>query len=214
MFSSIPEREQFKQFEQTFQLIESVMGFLPNSTLYMSQDPALLMSFMMLSKSVLKQDLKISLIDKIKNSVKFIKTMMQSDKQKDSLSMKYKWLIAYASSQAAGCFYCQQHTSHSARQMGITDEQMNEIFTYQNSPLFTRKEKAVIALGIAAGSVPNATTKQNFIELANYFTEKEILGLVAVTALFGFLNRWNSTLNTPLETIFTQNVNTTLQKDE
>ena len=203
MFSATPERTQFGDFEETFKLIESVMGFLPNSTLYMSQDPALLMSFMMLSKAVLKQEVKISFMDKISNSFKFLKTMMQSDRQKDSLPMKYKWLIAYASSHAAGCFYCQQHTSHSAKQIGISDEQISEIFTFQNSQLFTEKEKAVIALGIAAGSVPNATSKQHFVELANYFTEKEILGLVAVTALFGFLNRWNSTLNPPLEDIFT-----------
>ncbi len=207
MFSTTPKRSQFKEFESTFLLIESILGFLPNSTLYMSENPAIMMSFMMLSKSIMKQHEKVTFGSKIKNLLKFIKSMIKSDQALDTLSLKNKWLIAYAASQAAGCFYCQKHTHHSLEKLGVSPQQLEQIFTFRNSALFTDEEKAVIDLGIASGSVPNATQPQHFKTLAKYFSKKEILTLVSVSALFGFLNRWNSTLNTPLEEIFSAKKN-------
>ena len=37
------------------------------------------------------------------------------------------------------------------------------------------------------------------IELRKHWSEEQIVEIVGVIALFGFLNRWNDTLATPLE---------------
>jgi hypothetical protein len=47
--------------------------------------------------------------------------------------------------------------------------------------------------------VPNAVTDEMFAELRQHWTEEQIIEIVGVIALFGFLNRWNDTLATPLE---------------
>ena len=52
---------------------------------------------------------------------------------------------------------------------------------------------------LAAASVPNAVTDAMFAELRKYWTEEQIVEIVGVIALFGFLNRWNDTMATPLE---------------
>jgi len=38
-----------------------------------------------------------------------------------------------------------------------------------------------------------------FVELKKHWTEEQIVELVGVIAVFGFLNRWNDTMATPLE---------------
>jgi len=48
--------------------------------------------------------------------------------------------------------------------------------------------------------VPNAVTDDDFAELKRHYTEAQIVDIVAVIALFGFLNRFNDTMATELET--------------
>jgi hypothetical protein len=47
--------------------------------------------------------------------------------------------------------------------------------------------------------VPNAVTDDMFAELRKHWSEEQIVEIVGVIALFGFLNRWNDTMATPLE---------------
>jgi hypothetical protein len=47
--------------------------------------------------------------------------------------------------------------------------------------------------------VPNAVTDEMFTELRKHWTEEQIVEIVGVIATFGFLNRWNDTMGTPLE---------------
>lgn len=47
--------------------------------------------------------------------------------------------------------------------------------------------------------VPNAVTDADFAELKKHYSEAQIVDIVAVIALFGFLNRFNDTMATQLE---------------
>jgi len=47
--------------------------------------------------------------------------------------------------------------------------------------------------------VPNGVSDQDFAALKPHFDEDQIVDIVAVISGFGFLNRWNDTLATPLE---------------
>ena len=47
--------------------------------------------------------------------------------------------------------------------------------------------------------VPNATGPEHFEQLKKHFTDRQIVEIVAVISLFGFLNRWNDTMATTLE---------------
>ena len=50
-----------------------------------------------------------------------------------------------------------------------------------------------------AGQSPNGATSADFAECRRYYTDDQITAIVAVCALFGFLNRWNDTMATTLE---------------
>ena len=47
--------------------------------------------------------------------------------------------------------------------------------------------------------MPNAVTDADFAELRKHYTDAQIVDIVAVISLFGFLNRFNDTLATKLE---------------
>ena len=57
----------------------------------------------------------------------------------------------------------------------------------------------VVALAMAAGRVPNEATPAHFEALKAHFSDRQIVQIVAVIAMFGFLNRWNDTMATELE---------------
>jgi alkylhydroperoxidase family enzyme len=198
----LPKRKDFPEFEEIYKISESIMGFLPNSMLYMSKSPELLMSFLMLSKSVLKQKGKIGILGKMSLIFKFIVAMIKGERKQDTLGQDLRWFVAYAASYAAGCRYCKAHSSHSLSDYGISQEKFEQFFRYHESNLYSDRERSAIAIGLSAGSVPNSTNKTHFINLKKYFNDNEMIEIISIIALFGFLNRWNDTLGTPLEEIF------------
>ena len=52
---------------------------------------------------------------------------------------------------------------------------------------------------MASGENPNAATPEMFEALKARFNSRQIVQIVGIIALFGFLNRWNDTMATPLE---------------
>ena len=178
----LPRRE-LAEFEPFFEMVERVMGFVPNSMLTMGRVPDLLRAFSTLSATVLMSG---------------------------ALSPELKQLVAFVTSNSAGCRYCQAHTAHGAERMGATKEKLEAAFEFETSPLFTDAERAALHLARDAGLVPNATTGAHFEELNRHFNEQEIVEIVGVIALFGWLNRWNDTMGTELESAPLRFANSTL----
>jgi hypothetical protein len=58
--------------------------------------------------------------------------------------------------------------------------------------------------------VPNEATADHFETLRTHFTNRQIVQIVAVIAMFGFLNRWNDTMATTLEAMPAEFAATTL----
>ena len=168
------DRKSLEEFEELFKMVESFMGYLPNAHLTMSERPELLKAFSVLAGAVF---------------------------QSDGLDAGTKQLIALASSLSAGCKYCQAHTSHGAERAGIEEKKIADILNYSESEQFSESEKAVLDLAFAAGKVPNSSNQRHFDELIKYYSKKEIVDIVSVISLFGFLNRWNDTLGTALEDV-------------
>ncbi|PKP70916.1 MAG: fusion protein [Alphaproteobacteria bacterium HGW-Alphaproteobacteria-5] len=161
-----------RELDPIFAMIESAMGFLPNSLLIMARRPELVQAFAGLAAAVnLNSDLPPGLNN----------------------------MIAYMCSYAAGCMYCQAHTHHSAHRAGADTEKLEAIWEYETHPSFSEAERAALRFAQAAGQTPNAVTDADFEDLRKFYSEKQILQIVAVISLFGFLNRWNDTLGTPLE---------------
>ena len=148
------------------------MGFLPNDALVMARNPALLAALGALVGAV-----------------------YAPGRVDDGL----KRLVGLVSSAAAGCEYCTGHTAFTSRRHGVDAEKLAAVWEFEQSELFSAAEKAALRVAFLAGQTPNAVTDDEFAGLAAHFDEEQQLEIVAVIAMFGFLNRWNATIATDLE---------------
>jgi uncharacterized peroxidase-related enzyme len=112
-----------------------------------------------------------------------------------------KRLIAFVCSRSAGCQYCMAHQVGGSFRLGVNEKKFDAIWDYQTSLLYSDAERAALDVAVAAGCVPNAVTDEMFERLKKYWTEEQIVEIVATIAIFGFFNRWNDTMATPLEEI-------------
>lgn len=167
-----PSDSELEQLQPIFDATQAVMGFVPNSYYAMANWPELLNHFSGLAGTVLGTG---------------------------EVDRGLKQLVAFVVSNAAGCRYCQAHTSHNATKMGVSEEKLQAAFEFNSSDLFTEAEKSALDVALHAGMVPNATEPKHFDAMKGFFSDREIAEIVAVISVFGFLNRWNDTMSTTLE---------------
>ena len=76
---------------------------------------------------------------------------------------------------------------------------MENVWSYQTHPAFSEAERAALDLSIAASSVPNAVDEAMQARMREHWDEGEIVEILGVIALFGYLNRWNDSMGSALE---------------
>tara|TARA_R110002072_G_scaffold18878_8_gene70081 strand:- start:2766 stop:3362 length:597 start_codon:yes stop_codon:yes gene_type:complete len=150
------------------------LGFLPNSQRIMAHKPELLFGINELYKAIMHRT-------------------------EDSLPPGLLYLVGNASSLAAGCMYCVAHSAGAAKHNDIEEEKLAAMWEFETSDLFSEAERAAIRFAQASSSVPNMVTDEDFDELRKHFTEYQIVEMLSIIGLYGFFNRWNDTLATPLE---------------
>lgn len=149
------------------------LGFCPNSVLTMQRRPAIAKAFITLNKAVMENGGRVT-----------------SD---------LKRLVGYLASYTAGCQYCQAHTIRAAERYGAAEEKMHHIWDYRTHPAFNDAERAALDFAVAASTVPNGVDEDISTRLRLHWDEGEIVEILGVIALFGYLNRWNDSMGTPLE---------------
>jgi alkylhydroperoxidase family enzyme len=160
------------EYRRLEDLCIETLGFVPNSVLMMLRVPGLAQALGALNGAVMGA----GTVDK-----------------------GFKRLVAHMASRAAGCQYCQAHTAAGSQLHGVSADKLDALWGFERSALFNEAERVALELALAAGQVPNAVDDALFLLLRAYWTEEQILEIVGVISLFGFLNRWNDTLATPLE---------------
>ncbi len=153
---------------------EALMGFMPNDALVMARQPALLNAFLELVRAVYGPG---------------------------NVDPPLKRLIGMVASRRAGCHYCTAHTANGARTLGVPLAKLNALCDFANSALFSAAEVAALCIADGAAKVPNAVSDADYARLAQHYDAHQQVEIVAVISLFGFLNRWNATLDTELEDI-------------
>lgn len=91
------------------------------------------------------------------------------------------------------------HNAGGSLRSGIKDEKLAAVWEYKTSPLFTDAERVAIDFAIAAASQPNDVTDELFDQMKKYWSEGQIVEITSLIAYFGFMNRFNDTMATPLE---------------
>ena len=155
------------------EFFNETLGFAPNSVLTMQRRPEIAKAFIQLNKAVMDPS--------------------------NGVTSQLKRLVGYVSSHAAGCRYCQAHTALAAKRYGVEDDKLEAIWEFETSPLYDDAERAALRFAIAASSVPNMVDDALSEAMKEHWSESQIVEILGVVALFGYLNRWNDSMATSLE---------------
>lgn len=91
------------------------------------------------------------------------------------------------------------HTAGGSLRAGIDEQKLDAMWEYRTSALFSERERVALDFALAAASQPNDVSDALFAKMKQHWSENEIVEITAVVALFGFYNRYNDTMATPLE---------------
>jgi len=155
------------------EFFNETLGFCPNSVLTMQRRPAISKAFINLNKAVMANEGRVT--------------------------SALKRLIAWVSSNATGCRYCQAHAIRAAERYGAEQAQLDNVWEYKTHPAFSVAERAALDFSLAASMVPNVVDANIKTALYAHWNEGEIVEMLGVISLFGYLNRWNDSMGTILE---------------
>ena len=162
------------ELQKLIAFYNETLGFCPNSVLTMHHRPIIATSFIEMNKAVMEN--------------------------KGRVTSALKRLIGYISSYTAGCNYCQAHTIRAAERYGAEENQLENIWDYKTHASFSEAERAALDFAFASSVIPNAVNDEMADTLRKHWDEGEIVEILGVVALFGFLNRWNDSMGTQMET--------------
>ena len=167
--------------KELVKFFNETLGFCPNSVLTMQRRPNIAKAFIELNMAVMENHGK--------------------------LTSEFKRLLAFVSSNTAGCRYCQAHTIRAAERYGSSSERLENVWDFKNQDIFTDSEKAALQFAQEASMVPVNVSRDTEKQLHIYWSDDDIVEIMGVIALFGYLNRWNDVMATSLE----EDANTTGQ---
>lgn len=107
-------------------------------------------------------------------------------------------LVQIRASQINRCAYCIDYHTSDARKAGETEERIYQLSAWEESSLFTVRERAALALTEAVTLLPQGVEDKVYDEAAEHFDEKELAQLIALIFTVNAWNRMNvATRKTP-----------------
>jgi uncharacterized peroxidase-related enzyme len=161
------------ELQQLVAFYNETLGFCPNSVKTMYHRPHIAYAFIEMNKAVMEN--------------------------RGNLTSALKRMIGYISSNTAGCRYCQAHTIRAAERYGAEEEKLANIWEFKTHPAFTEKERVALEFAMLSSTIPNAVDEDIAERLRQHWTDGDIVEILGVVALFGFLNRWNDSMATEIE---------------
>lgn len=151
------------ELAEEFEALVRTLGFIPNSVLTMQRKPKLVKAFTHFQRAIWDPDSKVD--------------------------RGFKRLVAHVASRVAGDAYSMAHTASGALHFGVDVQKLAAAGDYGSSPLYSPAERAALDVAVAASSHPTAVTDDTFVALRKYWTEEQIVEIVSVIAMAGFLSR-------------------------
>lgn len=167
------EKASTPELEAEFEVYRKGLGFVPNSVLILQRRPKVARALAQLASAVWDPE--------------------------STVDLGFKRLLAHVASSTAGCQYCTAHTAGGALRLGVSEEKLAAVWDYRSSPLFSDAQRVALDFAIASASVPNDVSDELFDRMRANWSDDDIVEITAVIAMFGFMNRWNDTMATPLE---------------
>jgi AhpD family alkylhydroperoxidase len=109
--------------------------------------------------------------------------------RESGLDKRLVHLIKLRASQINGCAYCVDMHSKEARRDGLSEQWVNLICAWRESPVYDARERAVLGWTDALTNLAQTGAPDDAYEaLLPHFSEAEI---VKLTAAIGLINVWN-----------------------
>ncbi|WP_224996984.1 carboxymuconolactone decarboxylase family protein [Cesiribacter sp. SM1] len=106
-----------------------------------------------------------------------------------SIDFSLKELIKIRASQINGCAYCIQIHTTDARKAGETEQRIYALSAWRESPLFTEKEKAALAVTEEVTKISDrGLSKKTYSLVKQHFSENEIAEIIMQVVT---INAWN-----------------------
>jgi AhpD family alkylhydroperoxidase len=102
-------------------------------------------------------------------------------------------LVQIRASQINHCAYCIDYHTSDARKAGETEERIYQLSAWEESSLYTEKERAALALTEAVTLLPQGVSDEVYNEAAKHFEDKELAQLIALIFIVNAWNRMNVT---------------------
>jgi uncharacterized peroxidase-related enzyme len=111
-----------------------------------------------------------------------------------TLPTRLKELVVVRTSQLNGTAYClASHTAISLR-LGTTPEQIDALKTWRESTLFSEAEKQALHLAEVMTLNSLHYAEEDMAALRRFYSEGEVIELMAAIGLFNYFNRFNNLL--------------------
>src|SRR5690348_291074 len=156
--------EHTPELKDEFDSFFKTLGFVPNSVLTMQRKPRLVRGFVAMQRAIWDPDGKVD--------------------------RGFKRLIAHLASRVAHDPYSMAHTASGALHFGIDAQKLAAISDYRLSSLYSAAEKAALDFAARASSIPNGVDDETFATVRRYWSEEQIVEILATIAMAGFLARW------------------------
>ncbi|HZL25238.1 MAG TPA: carboxymuconolactone decarboxylase family protein [Acidobacteriaceae bacterium] len=111
-----------------------------------------------------------------------------------TLPTRLKELVVVRTSQLNCTAYClASHTAISLK-LGWSPEHIEALKSWRDSPLFSEAEKEAIHLAEAMTNASHEYTDADMARLRRFYSEGEVIELMAAVGLFNYFNRFNNLL--------------------
>jgi len=166
--------EENKEF---YDMVPTLLGRVPNFYKTLSNSPYLAMAFLPINSAA------------------------QREWNGTDLSGKLKELIVIKTSHTNGCKYCYAHNTALGAAAGIGEEHIKALSLndFSDNGLFTEEEVLAIKWAEAVTNNTAAGNDDLFNQLKEKFTEKQIVEMTILCAMFNMINRINDSLDVDLE---------------
>ncbi|MDG2187616.1 MAG: carboxymuconolactone decarboxylase family protein [Hyphomicrobiales bacterium] len=166
-----PENQEF------YNMVPTLLGRVPNFHKTLSNSPYLAMAFLP------------------------INALAQREWEGTDISGKLKELIVIKTSHTNGCKYCYAHNTALGKAAGIEEEHIQALSLndFSDPNLFSNEEILAIKWAEAVTNNKAAANNELFRELTEAFTEKQIVEMTILAAMFNMINRINDSLDVDLE---------------
>ncbi|PRX46655.1 AhpD family alkylhydroperoxidase [Prauserella shujinwangii] len=105
-------------------------------------------------------------------------------------------LVQIRASQINRCAYCIDYHTTDAREAGETERRIHQLGAWEESSLYTARERAALALTEAVTRLPDGVPDAVYDEAARHFSEAELAQLIALIFTVNAWNRLNITART------------------